>query len=105
MKLSFSTRGWADMSWAEILDNASEMRFSGVEIYNVFKTPEFVAKGGPFHKYSLMASLRDLRERRLTIPCFDSSLDLSEDNAAAMDEPCRRYALPLRLRFREEGHR
>ena len=86
MKLSFSTRGWADMSWAEILDNASEMRFSGVEIYNVFKTPEFVAKGGPFHKYSLMASLRDLRDRRLTIPCFDSSLDLSEDNAAAMDE-------------------
>ena len=29
MKLSFSTRGWADMSWSDILNNASEMRFSG----------------------------------------------------------------------------
>ena len=51
------------MSWSDILNNASEMRFSGIEIYNVFKTPEFVAKGGPFNKYSLMASLRDLREQ------------------------------------------
>ena len=70
------------MSWSDILNNASEMRFSGIEIYNVFKTPEFVAKGGPFNKYSLMASLRDLREHKLAIPCFDSSLDLSEDNPA-----------------------
>ena len=74
------------MSWNEILDNASLMRFSGIEIYNVFKTPEFVAKGGPFHKYSLTASLRDLREKKLAIPCFDSSLDLSEDSAEMIDE-------------------
>ena len=80
MKLSFSTRGWNDMSWSDILDSACEMHFSGIEIYNVFKTPEFVAKGGPFHKYSLMASLRELNEKNLSIPCFDSSLDLSEDN-------------------------
>ncbi len=86
MKLSFSTRGWNDMSWSDILDNACEMHFSGIEIYNIFKAPEFVSKGGPFHKYSLMASFRDLSERNLTIPCFDSSLDLSEDNPEMIAE-------------------
>ena len=36
MKLSFSTRGWMDMHWEEMLDEAREMGFAGVEIYNVF---------------------------------------------------------------------
>ncbi len=86
MKLSFSTRGWTDMSWSEILDNASEMHFAGVEIYNLFKTPEFVAKGGPFHKYSLMATLRELREKNLSIPCFDTSADLSIEKPEMLSE-------------------
>ena len=34
MKLSFSTRGWMDMQWEEMLDAAREMGFAGVEICN-----------------------------------------------------------------------
>ena len=32
MKLSFSTRGWADHSWDELVSTALEMDFSGIEI-------------------------------------------------------------------------
>ena len=36
MKLSFSTRGWGDLSWEELLDSALDMKFTGIEVYNLF---------------------------------------------------------------------
>ena len=36
MKLSFSTRGWGDLSWDTLLDTALEMKFTGIEVYNLF---------------------------------------------------------------------
>ena len=86
MKLSFSTRGWLDVSWNEAVASAEEMRFQGIEAYNVFKVPALTEKGGVFHKYNVMATLRDLRERGLEIPCFDSPNDLSEDDPAMVSE-------------------
>ena len=77
MKLSFSTRGWADMTWPDMLSEAEETGFSGVEIYSVFQNPELTDKGGPFHKYAVAATVRSLREKCLAIPCFDSSLDIT----------------------------
>lgn len=62
------------------------MRFEGIEVYNVFKTPELVGVGGPFHKYSVMKTARNLREARLTIPCFDSSYDLSQEDEEAISQ-------------------
>ena len=84
MKLSFSTRGWMDLTWAEILDSACEMQFEGVEPYNVLDAPQYVGKGGPFHRYSLLPTYRDLRSRRLDIPCFDSSIDVSVEDARSL---------------------
>ena len=40
MNLSFSTRGWGDLSWEELLDAALDMKFTGIEVYNLFKFPE-----------------------------------------------------------------
>ena len=77
MKLSFSTRGWRDLSWQEILDTAEEMGFQGVEIYHVSAAPELTDRGGPFHIYSVASAYRTMRERHLSIPCFDSAKDLS----------------------------
>ena len=85
MKLSFSTRGWMDMRWDEMLDAAKEMGFAGVEIYNVFKTPELYGKGGPLHKYTVAATARELRDKNLQIPCFDSSYDLSLADDAMLE--------------------
>ncbi|MBE6913911.1 MAG: AMP-dependent synthetase [Ruminococcaceae bacterium] len=86
MKLSFSTRGWADMSWSDMVDAAVEMRFAGIEIYNIFKTPALYDKGGPFHKYAVASTARELREKHLKIPCFDSSYDLSVADETTVSE-------------------
>ena len=64
MKLSFSTRGWLDLPWQELVDTALDMRFGGIEIYNLHKT-ELQQKGGAFHKYQITATLRELREKKL----------------------------------------
>ena len=98
MRLSYSTRGWQDLSWSEILDTAAEMKFAGVEIYNVFKTPGLIEKGGPFHKLNVMPTTRDLRNRRISIPCFDSSYDLSLDSAEMLDDMRSLIALASDMR-------
>ena len=82
MKLSFSTRGWPDLSWEEMLETALDMGFSGVEVYNLPKFDPMLDRSGPFHKYQTAATARKLREKKLEIPCFDTSCDLSTDPVA-----------------------
>jgi len=77
MNLSFSTRGWPGLSWDEMLSVAEEMGFSGVEVYNLPKFDPLTDRSGPFHKYQTAATVRQLKEKGLCIPCFDSSYDLS----------------------------
>ena len=82
MKLSFSTRGWPNLSWDEMMDTALEMGFSGIEVYNLPKFDPMLDRGGPFHKYQAAATVRQLREKNLQIPCFDTSCDLSDSTAS-----------------------
>ena len=79
MNLSFSTRGWGDLSWEELLDSALDMKFTGIEIYNLFKFPAMTCRGGPFHKHKIAATLRQLRDLKLKIPCLDTSFDISQE--------------------------
>ncbi len=76
MNLSFSTRGWG-FSWDETLDLAEEMGFAGVELYNLQTVPALTERGGAFHKYNVAATVRALRDRRLALPCLDTSCDVS----------------------------
>ena len=80
MKLSFSTRGWSGIAWGELLSIATETGFSGIEVYNVLNDTRLTQAGGPFHKFSAAPTSRELRYRKLSIPCLDSSLDLSCDS-------------------------
>ncbi len=82
MKLSFSTRGWPGLSFEEMLDTAQSMGFAGVEVYNLPHFDPLMEKGGPFHKYNTAATARELREKQLAIPCFDTSCDISSDPQA-----------------------
>ena len=82
MNLSFSTRGWGDLSWEEMLQEAVDMRFGGVEVYNLFKFPALTDRGGPFHEHKVAATIRQLRDLKLKVPCFDTSVDLSSDPEA-----------------------
>jgi len=79
MKLSFSTRGWAHLSWEEWLDTATDIEFEGIEVYNITKFPQLWDRGGPFHKYNTAATVRLLREKKLEIPCLDTSYDISDE--------------------------
>ena len=83
MNLSFSTRGWGDLSWDELLDAALDMKVTGIEVYNLFKFPELTDRGGPFHKHKIAATIRQLRDLKLSIPCLDTSMDLSENEKNA----------------------
>jgi len=81
MNLSFSTRGWPELSWEEMMDLALDMGFGGIEVYNLPKFDPLTDRSGPFHKYQTAATVRQLREKKLTIPCFDTSYDLSLDDS------------------------
>ena len=83
MKLSFSTRGWPNLSWEEMMDTALEMGFSGIEVYNLPKFDPMLDRSGPFHKYQAAATVRQLRDKKLQIPCFDTSCDLSDPAESA----------------------
>ncbi len=79
MKLSFSTRGWYNLNWEDTVNIAEEMGFSGIEVYNLPKFDPMLDRSGPFHKYNAAATVRQLKEKNLTIPCFDTSCDISSD--------------------------
>ena len=83
MNLSFSTRGWGDLGWEELLDAALDMKFTGIEVYNLFKFPNLTDRGGPFHCHKIAATVRQLRDLKLTIPCLDTSMDLSDGTCDA----------------------
>ena len=78
MNLSFSSRGWGDLTWEEMIDAALDMKFTGIEVYNLFKFPALTDRGGPFHAHNIAATVRQLRDLKLSIPCFDTSVDLSD---------------------------
>ena len=79
MNLSFSTRGWGSRNLREWMDIASECRFGGIELYNILQEPALFENGGMLHPHAINATLRELRENQLCVPCLDSSIDLSKD--------------------------
>ena len=82
MKLSFSTRGWRELPWADQVADALEYGFGGIEVYNLHDHSSLTDRGGAFHLYRQQETARNLRDHGLVIPCFDTSLDLS---SAALD--------------------
>lgn len=77
MNLSFSTRGWNSLTWEQQVQDACEMSFRGIEPYNIQEYPSLSGKGGAFHPYRQNETIRSLKKENLSIPCFDTSIDLS----------------------------
>ncbi len=80
MKLSFSTRGWNDLPWADQMKDAEEYRFQGIEVYNLSRVPALTERGAAFHPYRLNETYRNLKDRNLSVPCLDTSIDLSGED-------------------------
>ena len=75
MKLSFSTKGWKGISFEEFISAAKEYDFLGIELNDIKTQAE--DKSSPFHKENRFAAKRLLKENGLTIPCIDSSCDIT----------------------------
>ena len=99
MRLSFTVEGWPELEWNEILDTAVEMRFAGIEMGDVRNVPALSGKGAPFHRYSLTGTFRELRERRLSIPCFNASCDLSDESCVDCMAALIGLASDMRCRY------
>ena len=86
MKLCYSTKGWADRSWDELVELAEDMDFNGIEVFDVINNEELIGKGAPFHIYNTHATARALREKGLSIAVLSSSIDISdgEDHSKAL---------------------
>ncbi len=101
MKLSYSSRGWEQLSWEDMLSTALEMRFSGIELYNAHKNASLTGKGGALHRYNVAATARELADRRLSIACMDSNCDLS--SAGCIDELSDLIAIASQVRAKYVG--
>ncbi|MBQ6092618.1 MAG: AMP-binding protein, partial [Clostridia bacterium] len=82
MNLSFSIRGWQSYGWADYLTLAEELGFSGIALYDGMD-PALFDREGPFHKYSIGATVRELAEKNIRPVNLALDLDLSDENADA----------------------
>ncbi len=77
MKLSLSMRGWQSLQLRQLIDIASDMHFNGLELYNLHHEGQLYSYGGLLHPEHIAAARRLFKEKRLEIPCIDTSIDLS----------------------------
>ena len=62
MNLSFSTRGWRTLPWEDQVRDAGEMKFQGIEVYNLHQADALTDWNGPFHRYHQSETIRQLRQ-------------------------------------------
>ena len=101
MKLSFSINGWKGYSWNEFVELAKDNYFKGIELHNVLGS-ELTEKNGPFHQYNSVATMRELRDNGISVPCFDISVDISsaaiDKNVAQINE-CSDFASAIKAPY------
>ena len=80
MKLSFSTRGWEDLGFDALIETAEEMRFSGIEVYNLPVRADLTGKGGAFPSGITVGRVTELRSEaggQSYYAVVDPAVDLS----------------------------
>ena len=81
MKLSFSTNGWQELSWADFVSTANDLGFTGIEIHNI-TDERFTGNDAPFNKQNSSATVHKLRENSLSIPCLDTFCNIADGSKA-----------------------
>ncbi|MEE1011253.1 MAG: TIM barrel protein, partial [Acutalibacteraceae bacterium] len=81
MKISFSTNGWQDLTWAEFINTADELGFNGIEIHNITDV-RFTGNDAPFSKANSSATVHRLLEKSISIPCIDTYCNIADENEA-----------------------
>ena len=97
MKLSFSTNGWQELSWADFVNTANDLGFSGIEIHNI-TDERFSGTDAPFNKQNSSATIHKLRENSLSIPCLDTFCNIADGKSA--DESFEEIATAIQVSAR-----
>ena len=79
MKLSFSTLGCPDFSWADIYSMAKDLKFDGIEIRGL-GDDIFAVTARPFTEEQLPKTKQKLKELGIEIPCLSSGCCLKFKN-------------------------
>jgi sugar phosphate isomerase/epimerase len=97
-RLSFSTLGCPDWSWAETLDRAVEYGYEGLELRGVEGEMD-LPKARPFAGGRLPGTKRELGERGLSVVCLGASCRFHERESLAenLDEARRHIDLAAEL--------
>ena len=102
MRYSFSTKGWHDISWQEFVETAAGLSFDGIEIHNLF-SPAMAEKGCPADRQAGAATYRTLFDRKLSVPCINTTADIADPAAAdkvrAEIEGCVEAAVRLKAPY------
>ncbi|MBC3516284.1 AMP-binding protein [Neobittarella massiliensis] len=102
MRLSFSINGWQGYSWEEFVAVAGETGMQGIELRGIHQG-ELAGKHGPFGPHHAAATVRDLFEKQLSIPCLDSVCDISDiagrADTVAEVTACMQAAKDLRVPY------
>ena len=77
MKLSVSTFGWNNFSFADFVSVAREMRLDGIEIHDIGES-RFTGVGAPFQKNEIDHTVRSLKALGLSITCLDARMNPAE---------------------------
>lgn len=87
MKLSFSTKGWHGYLWEDFCKIAEQQHFAGIELHNIHN-PSFTEKNGAFYSTHAQATVRELYEKNLRIPCIDTLANpaSAEERSAFLEE-------------------
>ena len=97
MKLSFSTNGWQDLSWAEFINTANDLGFSGIEIHNI-TDERFTGADAPFSKANSSSTVHKLLENSISIPCIDTYCNIADEKTA--DEGFEEIATAIEIAAR-----
>ena len=98
MKLSFSTKGWQSEGMKRLTELCYELHFSGIEIYDIHDT---AFTEGVFDDLHISATRRELTSKGITIPCIDSSCNITENKDKCIAEilNCIDFAVSARAPF------
>lgn len=102
MKFAFSSKGWHNASFEDMVTIAKELKYDGIELHNTHG-PLFTEKDGAFYDYKSAATARKLYEIRLKIPCVDSICKMGDssdfDNSVREIKHCISIASSLRIPY------
>ncbi|MBQ1553108.1 MAG: AMP-dependent synthetase, partial [Clostridia bacterium] len=97
MKLSFSTGGWHNYSWADFFAAAREMDYAGIEIHNLTRD-EFSGENMPFSPELIRSTARRLFDSGISVPCLSAIGNAADPALFESDlEEIKRYADAARV--------